>query len=110
MKIFINLFLIISLLQSCASTTIIKISDPEAKIFTDSKLIGTGSAVYTDRAISWSSTEFQIQRPGCQIENFVIKRNEQIDITALITGLLLVVPLVWIMKYNAVHAFDYNCD
>jgi len=110
MKNFLYAILITQLL-SCSSTTVIKSSDPGTTIKVNGKVYGTGNIVYSDRKIALlgSKNRVQLSKKGCLDSSYKFKRNEVVEPIALITGIFLIAPLLWIMKYKAVHEYQFKC-
>ncbi|MBD66300.1 MAG: hypothetical protein CME62_13905 [Halobacteriovoraceae bacterium] len=103
-------FLILILLTSCASTTVLKTNDPEIQIFHEGKRLGSGDTIFTSRTLAWMSKNFEIKKAGCQPQDFVLKRNHQLDTPVFIFGLFTLVPLLWMMKYDGVTPIHYECQ
>ena len=102
--------LLICLIYSCSSTTIIKSTDKKAQIKINGTVLGTGTAIHTDRKVAWfGKNRVVISKEGCADQNYIFKRNEELDVGALIFGIFLIVPLVWIMQYEAVHEYEFTC-
>ncbi len=95
-------------LSGCSSTTLIRSSDPESRIYVDGEFKGTGQVTHTDAKTTGSVTQVRIEKEGCAPQNFTFKRNEKLDIAACITGVL-IVPLFWLKKYNPEREFEYSC-
>lgn len=104
-RILIPLFLI-----SCSSTTVIRTTDPEAKIYVDDQFLGKGSVVHTDMKVSWSDTRIKVKKDGCKSENYVMTKDEELDVPALIFGVLTIVPILWVLKYKGLHNYEYQCQ
>ncbi len=110
MKIFgFTLAIISVLLTSCSSTTLIRSSDPDSRIYVDGEFKGNGQVIHTDAKTSGSETSVRIEKEGCAPQNYTFKRNERIDVAACITGVL-IVPLFWLKKYNPEREFEYTCS
>jgi hypothetical protein len=105
----ITLLLILSIFSSCSSSTIIRTGMPDAKIFINDQYYGTESAVYTDMKVSFLTSKIKVEKEGCQTMSYVLTKNDRFDYMALLGGLLMVVPLVWIMKYRPVYHLNYTC-
>jgi len=108
MKNLICIILCLSIV-SCASTTIIKVDDPKAKLYIDGDYVGMGTAVYTDRNISWTTRTLKIEKEGCKSQFEGFSKDEKVDILPLVSGILLIVPLLWTMKYNAIRNYNVEC-
>jgi hypothetical protein len=109
MKSYLN-FSLIFILLSCSSTTIINTNDLKAKIFVNNKYLGLGSAIHTDMKIAWLGNKVKIKKENCIDQVFVFRKNEEVDVVALVSGLFIFVPLLWVMKYRAVHDFNFICE
>jgi hypothetical protein len=96
-------------LVACSSTTVIRTTDPETKIYLDGEYRGTGSVVESNTRLVGSTTMVKLQKPGCAAKNVHFSRNEEVDVGALIGGIFLLVPFLWIMKYKPEHVYEYRC-
>lgn len=93
----------------CASTTMIRSSNPSAKIYIDGELKGTGNVSHTDTKIIGTVTHVRMEAPGCQPQSFDFSRSEEFDAGACAGGVFLLVPFLWVMKYKPEHSFEYDC-
>lgn len=98
-----------ALFASCSSTTMIRSTDSQAKIYIDGELKGTGSATHTDTKIVGSTNSVRIEKPGCEPAFYTFSRNEEFDAGACAGGVFLLVPFLWIQKYKAERTYEYNC-
>jgi len=94
----------------CSSSTLVRSTDSEAKIYIDGEYKGKGSATHTDTKIVGSSTSVRIEKDGCEPMNYMFSRNEEFDAGACLGGVLVLVPFLWIQKYKAEHTYDYTCS
>ena len=103
-------------LISCASTTTIQVVDSndsidqEVKIYLDGAYRGKGEVLYSDTKIVGSTTQVSLKKSNCRTTNHVLSRTEQINVGALIGGILLFFPFLWVMGYNPTHSYEFNCD
>ncbi len=110
MKKYFTILVIFQLL-SCSSTTVIKVSDPDVNISVNNRLLGSSDVIYSDRKVSWlKSNKVNLTKEGCAEQSFKFRRNEKLDSLALITGIFLIVPILWLMKYRAVHNYEFVCQ
>jgi hypothetical protein len=97
------------LFAACSSTTLIRVSDPDAKIYVDGEYRGKGFISYSDSKIVGSVTDIRLEKPGCETLNLRLHRNEEIEPAALIGGIFLV-PLLWVQRYKPEHNYEFNCE
>lgn len=109
MKKFIAMALSAALITSCSSTTMIRTTDPQAKIYIDGEFKGTGTVTHTDTKIVGSTNSVRIERPGCEPAFYTFSRNEEFDAGACAGGVFVMVPFLWIQKYKAERTYEYNC-
>lgn len=94
---------------ACSSTTVIKATDPEAKIYVDGEMRGKGSVSHTDTKIIGATTYVRLQKDGCEEKTYTFSRNEEFDVGACIGGAFLLVPFLWIQKYRPERTYEYTC-
>ncbi len=94
------------LLSSCASTTIIKSSPSGAKLYMNGEPVGTTPYTHTDTKIVGSTTILKISNEGYEDFNGVLKRDEEVNVGAIIGGIFLLFPFLWVMDYKPTHNFD----
>ena len=107
MKLFAMLILLA--LAACSSTTTIRTSDPDARIYVNGEYIGTGKAAYSDRKVAFSKNVVTLSKPGCESQQHEFRRNEDPDGGAIIGGLLVGVPFLWVTEYKDQRAYEYDC-
>ena len=105
----IILILAAALLTACSSTTVIRSSDPDARIFVNGEYLGTGEATYTDRKVAFSSNTVTIRKPGCADQHHEFQRNEDPDFGAIISGFFVYVPFLWVTEYKEQRGYDFQC-
>lgn len=96
----------LTLLSSCASSTVFRTSPSNAKIYVDGKYLGTTPVTYSDTKIVGTSTNVRIEKEGYRTINAVINRSEQADVGAIVGGIFFLVPFLWTMKYNPEHTYE----
>jgi hypothetical protein len=94
------------LLVACASSTVIRSNPSGAKVFLDGALVGKTPYTLSDRKIVGSSTSVRLEYPGREPTSFVVSRSEELQVGALVAGLFLLVPFLWVMGYKSEHTFD----
>ena len=92
--------------SSCASTTIINSNPQGAKVYMNQSFVGTTPYTHTDTKIVGSATTIQLKKEGYEDFNTVLSRNEQVDAGAVIGGLFVWIPFLWVMKYDPVHTYE----
>ena len=105
-----------AVLISCASTTTIRVTDQDdsidrdVKIYIDGSYKGKGEVVYSDTKIVGSITQVTLKKKGCRSNIHSLFRSEKLQIGALIGGLFVWVPFLWIMGYNPMHLYEFQCE
>ncbi|MBL4582709.1 MAG: PEGA domain-containing protein [Gammaproteobacteria bacterium] len=97
------------LVTACSSSTEIRSSDPESRIYVNGEYLGTGHATYTDQKVAFSKNEVEIRKDGCAAEYYSFRRSEEADVGAIVGGLLWTVPFLWITEYKPHHGYDFEC-
>lgn len=90
----------------CASSTVIQSQPPGAQVFINGQPRGTTPYTYSDTKIVGSTTQVRLEMPGYQPTDVILSRNEEIDVLPLIGGFLLLVPFLWVMKYQPNHLYQ----
>lgn len=99
-------FLTLGAFASCASTTMIQSQPPGARVIINGAVVGTTPYAMTDTKIVGSTTQVRLEYPGYQPFDTYISRNEELDTLALIGGIFLLVPLLWVMGYQPAHNYQ----
>lgn len=106
---FISFFLALSILfASCSSTTMIQSSPSKAKVYIDGSLVGETPYLHTDSKIVGSSMVVKLEKDGFNPLVATITKDEEVNVGAIIGGLFVVVPYLWIMKYQPEHNYVLN--
>ncbi len=103
----IALFLaILIFFSSCTSTTTIMSRPPGAKVFLNNEYLGETPVNYSDTKIIGSTNHIVLEKEG--YENLVtsFSRDEELDVGALIGGLFVWIPFLWIMKYKSNRTYE----
>lgn len=105
------IFAILSLLfiSACSSSTLIRVSDPDARIYVNGEYIGVGEGTYTDKKVAFSNNEITIKKPGCDPVSHSFRRNEKPDGGAIVGGILVAIPFLWVTEYKKEHNYEYDC-
>ena len=94
------------LLSSCASTTLFQTTPAGAKLYMNNELVGNTPYTYSDTKIVGTTTVVKITADGYEDFNYVLKRNEEANVGAIIGGVLLLFPFLWVMDYKPMHTFE----
>ena len=94
------------LLSSCASTTVFHTSPSGAKLYMNGEPVGSTPYTYTDTKIVGTTTVFKITADGYEDFNGVLKRNEEANVGAIIGGIFVLFPFLWVMDYKPMHNFE----
>ena len=90
----------------CASSTLIQSQPPGARVYVNGIVMGNTPYTMTDTKIVGSTTAVRLEYPGYQTLDASITRNEELDGLALVGGIFLLVPFLWIMKYQPAHVYQ----
>ena len=94
------------LLSSCASTTVFQTTPPGAKLYMNGESVGNTPYTYSDTKIVGTTTVVKITAEGYEDFNYVLKRNEEANVGAIIGGILVLFPFLWVMDYKPMHNFE----
>jgi len=94
------------LLSGCASATLIQTTPPGAKLYMNEELVGNTPYTYSDTKIVGTTTVVKIKAEGYEDFNYVLKRNEEANVGAIIGGIFLLFPFLWVMDYKPMHNFE----
>jgi hypothetical protein len=92
-------------LFGCASSTLIKSNPPGAKLYLEGQLKGETPYTYADRAAAGTMRTVNLKKEGHKDFTGHIKR-EQLSVGALIGGIFLLIPLIWILEYPPEYTFE----
>lgn len=98
------------LMVACSSTTTIRSTDKDVKIYVDGEFKGRGIVTHTDTKTIGSTTSIRMEKPGCEPQFFTFSRNEEFDAGACAGGVFVLVPFLWIQKYKPEHNYEYECE
>ncbi len=91
----------------CASSTVIKSIPPGAKLYIDGQVKGETPYTHTDRSIAGTWRNLTLKKEGYKDFSGHIKRDE-LSVLALIGGIFLVVPFLWIFEYQPEYTFEMD--
>jgi hypothetical protein len=105
MKKLIALTMVSFILFGCASTTLIKSNPPGAQLQVDGQIVGETPHFYTDKAVAGKMKTVTLKKDGYKDFNGYIER-EKLSVPALIGGIFLLVPFVWVLEYPTRYSFE----
>ncbi|MEI8085963.1 MAG: PEGA domain-containing protein [Paludibacter sp.] len=94
------------LLASCSSSTMIISNPNKAKVYLDGEFVGETPYNHTDSKIVGSSMVVKIEKEGYVPLISTITKDEEINVGAIIGGLIVAVPFLWTMQYKATHSYE----
>jgi hypothetical protein len=98
------------MLGACSSTTLITSTDPDARIYVNGEYIGTGQASYTDKKVAFSKSNVTFKKTGCSETEHSFRRDEKPDGGAIVGGILVLVPFLWVTEYKPEHNYEFDCN
>jgi len=93
------------LLSGCASATLINSVPPGAKVYIDGQYLGQAPVTQKDTAILGSSKGVVLKKEGYRDCSGTIRKDE-IQAGPLVAGLMVYIPLLWMMGYPAQYTFE----
>lgn len=103
----ISLFITLSILfAGCSSTTLIQSNPGKAKVYINGAFVGETPYQHTDDKIIGSSMLIRLEKEGFETLVQTITKDEEVNVVAAISGLVVVVPLLWATKYHAEHTYE----
>ena len=79
-----------------------------AKVYLDGETVGKTPYSHTDTKIVGSTTTVRLEKEGYETYNTSFSRNEQADVGAIIGGVFVLIPFLWIMKYKPTHTYELS--
>lgn len=98
------------LCTACTSSTVIRSSDPSSRIYVNGEYMGTGEAYYSDEKVAFSRNKVEIRKEGCRTDYHSFRRSEEADIGAIVGGIFLTVPFLWVTEYKPYRNYEYSCQ
>jgi hypothetical protein len=105
---FLILVLICVVQYGCSSTTVLNSRPPGAKLYLNDDFKGTTPFEYSDTKIVGSTTSVKLTLEGYDDFHTTLHRDEQVNVGALIGGLFVLVPFLWIMDYDNQHTYELH--
>lgn len=95
-------------LSGCAGTTLITSDPPGASLYLNGEKVGVTPYTHTDRKIIGSTNLVTLKKEGYVDLNTSFSRNEELDIGAVIGGVVFLVPFLWTMEYKPSHSYELS--
>jgi hypothetical protein len=105
MKKLIALLMVFFFLFGCSSTTLIKSNPPGAKLYVNETFQGETPYFLSDQAVAGTRKAVTLKKEGYKDFNGYIKR-EKLSVPALIGGIFLIVPFIWVLEYPPQYNFE----
>lgn len=96
----------ILLSTSCASSTMITTVPGDAKVYINGEYVGQTPYKHKDSKIVGSSNTVRVEKEGYETYNDTFSKDEKVAVGPLIGGIFLLVPFLWIMKYEKGRIYD----
>lgn len=101
-------FALLILFTSCASSTIITSVPGDAKVYINGEYVGQTPYKHKDSKIVGSSNTIRVEKEGYETYNDTFSKDEKLAVGPLIGGVVLLVPFLWIMKYEKGRIYDLS--
>ena len=62
-----------------------------------------------DQKVAFSRNLVEIRKQGCLPESHIFRRDEKADIGAIIAGVFVLVPFLWMTEYKPERAYEFEC-
>lgn len=93
-------------LTSCSSTTVIQSSPSPARLYLNGEPVGETPYTHTDTRIVGSTTTVRLEKEGYETLHTFFSRDEEADVGAIVGGIFLLFPFLWLMKYKPSHFYE----
>jgi hypothetical protein len=97
-------------LVACSSSTGIRVSDPDARIYINGEYVGTGKGHYSDRKPAFTKQQVTLRKEGCPDETYSFRRDERPAFGAIIGAYYLYLPILWLTRYKDHHVYEFHCE
>jgi hypothetical protein len=100
------MLLLAILISGCVSTTVFRTYPTRADVYVSGEKKGRTPYYYSDRKIVGSSTPVTFRKKGYNDLNIILKRDEALDVGPFVGGLFVLIPFLWVTKYDSLHAYQ----
>jgi len=94
------------LISSCSSSTIISSGPDNAELYVNGKFVGETPYELSNSSLSGTCLSLKLKSKGYINRHAKVCKNEEVNIGALIGGLLFLLPFVWIGGYQDYHHYE----
>jgi hypothetical protein len=102
----IAVILVAATLAACSSTTVINSEPSGATLYLNDEKVGATPYTHTDTKIVGSTTKVTLKKQGYQDLTTAFRRNEETNVGAIISGIFVLVPFLWVMEYKPSHFYE----
>lgn len=82
-------------------------SEPSgAALYLNGEKVGVTPYTHTDTKIVGSTNTVTLKKDGYQNFTTTFTRNEEVSVGAVIGGVLVLVPFLWVMEYKPTHTYE----
>ncbi len=106
MRSLLAAMLIPSLIFGCASKTILITDPPGANVYVNEEYYGKSPAEYSDKRIVGARTQVRFELDGYRTKEVYFRKDEKMNIIALIGAVAILFPALWIMDYKPEHRYQ----
>ena len=96
--------------MGCVSSTTIRSTPQGAKLYADGEYLGKTPYIYEDKKFVGSVTTLELKKEGHKTEHFTITRDRKINVPALVGGIFVLVPFLWVMDYKPSYTYELEPD
>ncbi len=94
------------LLTSCVSSTVIQSKPSGANLYINDEPVGKTPYNYNDKKIVGSFNNIRLEKEGYETFYTSFSRDEELNVGALVGGIFLLFPFLWIMDYKPNHIYE----
>lgn len=95
-----------AIISGCSSTTVISSSPAGASLYLNGEKVGVTPYTHTDTKIVGATTTVTLKKEGYEDLTTAFSKNEETNVGAIIGGIFVLVPFLWVMEYKPSHAYE----
>lgn len=104
------LFAFTIILSGCSSATLIKSEPTGAKVYLNDNYVGNTPYKMQDSKISFARTSVRLEREGYKTLETYITKDEDVNVGAIVGGIILWFPFLWTMSYLPEHIYELKSE